>query len=138
MSYTKFALSNLQLSEAVVLDGREFRLEVSLTVENIGSVTGSEVVQVYTSLPASSALTHPLWQLKGFAKVCDLVPGGGGKQVRDVRVVLDKYALSYWEEMRDTWVVEKGVYRLAIGTRSDCFCLEGTFEVMEGFEWRGL
>jgi beta-glucosidase len=133
LSYTKFTLSNLQLSEAVITDG-EFTLRVSLTVENIGSVTGSEIVQVYTSLAATSKLTHPLLQLKGFAKVRDLVPGSK----EQVQVVLDKYAVSYWDEMRDIWTVEKGVYRLEVGTSSDCLSLGATFEVTKAFDWSGL
>ena len=133
LSYSKFTLSNLQLSE-VIISGGEFSLGVSLTVENIGSVTGSEVVQVYISLPATSEVTHPLLQLKGFAKVRDLVPGS--KEY--VRVVLEKYAVSYWNDITDAWTVEKGVYRLEVGTGSDCLSLAATFEVTKGFEWNGL
>ena len=134
LSYSKFSLSNLQLSEADVVSGGEFRLTVSLTVENIGPVTGSEVVQVYISLPATTGLTHPLLQLKGFTKVRDLVPGS--KEC--VEVVLDKYAVSYWNGIIDAWTVEKGVYRLEVGTSSDRLSLGATFEVKKGFEWSGL
>ena len=133
LSYTKFTLSTLQLSEAV-LSGGDFRLAVSLTVENVGRVTGSEVVQVYISLPATSELTHPLLQLKGFAKVRDLVPGNK----EHVQVVLDKYAVSYWNDIINAWRVEKGVYRVEVGTGSDCLSLGATFEVTKGFDWSGL
>ena len=133
LSYSKFSLSNLQLSEAVV-SGGDFRLVVSLTVENIGNVIGSEVVQVYISLPATSELTHPLLQLKGFTKVRELVPGNK----ENAEVVLDKYAVSYWNDIIDAWTVEKGVYRLEVGTGSDCLSLGATFEVTEGFDWSGL
>jgi beta-glucosidase len=37
-------------------------------------------------------------QLKGFAKVRDLVPGSK----EHVKVVSNKYAVLYWDEMRDT------------------------------------
>ena len=134
LSYTKFTLSNQQHTDAVVSSGGEFRLTVSLTVENIGRVTGSEVVQVYISLPPTSELTHPVLQLKGFVKVRDLVPGG--KEY--VQVVLDKYALSYWNDMIDAWTVEKGVYRVEVGTSSDRLSLGETFEVTKGFDWSGL
>jgi beta-glucosidase len=133
LSYSKFTLSNLQLSEAVV-SGGEFRLGVSLTVENTGPVTGSEVVQVYISLPETSALTHPLLQLKGFAKVRDLDPGNK----EHIIVVLDKYAVSYWNVIINAWTVEKGVYRVEVGTGSDCLSLAATFEVTNGFDWSGL
>ena len=89
---------------------------------------------MYTSLPSTSQLTHPLLQLKGFAKVRDLVPGNKER----VEVVLDKYAVSYWNDMIDAWTVEKGVYRVEVGTGSDCLSLVGTFEVTKGFDWSGL
>ena len=133
LSYTKFTLSNLQLSEAVV-SGGDFRLGISITVENIGPVTGSEVVQVYISLPATSKLTHPPLQLKGFAKARDLIPG----KKEQLEVVLDKYAVSYWNVIKNAWTVEKGVYRVEVGTSSDCLSLTATFEVTKGFDWSGL
>ena len=89
---------------------------------------------MYTSLPATSALTHPLLQLKGFTKVRDLVPGSK----EHVQVMLDKYAVSYWDEIRDTWTVEKGVYKLQVGTSSDCLSLGAAFEVTKAFDWNGL
>ena len=107
---------------------------VSLTVENIGRVTGSEVVQVYISLPATSKLTHPLLQLKGFSKVRDLVP----ESKKYVQVVLDKYAVSYWNDVIEAWTVETGVYRVEVGTSSDCLSLGAGFEVSKGFDWTGL
>jgi beta-glucosidase len=89
---------------------------------------------VYTSLPATPELTHPLLQLKGFTKVRDLVPGSK----KHVEVVLDKYAVSYWNDIIDAWTVETGIYRLEIGTSSDCLSLGATFEVVKGFDWSGL
>jgi beta-glucosidase len=133
LSYTKFTLMHLRLSEALVLNG-EFRLEVSLVVENVGHVTGSEVVQVYSSLSASSDLTHPLLQLRGFAKVHDLAP----RKTKHVHIVLDKYAVSYWNDLRNAWAVEEGVYTLAIGTSSDHLPLKAKFEIKEAFDWNGL
>ena len=89
---------------------------------------------MYISLPATSELTHPLLQLKGFTKVRDLVPGCKVHAT----VILDKYAVSYWNDMIDAWTVEKGVYRLKVGTSSDCLSLGATFEVTKGFNWSGL
>ena len=89
---------------------------------------------MYISLPATSEVTHPLLQLKGFAKVRDLVPGSK----KYVQVVLDKYAVSYWNDMIDAWTVETGVYGLEVGTSSDCLSLGATFEVKKRFEWSGL
>ena len=89
---------------------------------------------MYISLPETSKLTHPRLQLKGFAKVRDLAPGNK----EHVTVVLDKYAVSYWNVITNEWTVEKGVYRVEVGTGSDCLSLGATFEVTEGFDWSGL
>ena len=79
-------------------------------------------------------MTHPLLQLKGFAKVRDLVPGNK----EQVKVVLDKYAVSYWNVILKAWTVEKGVYMVDVGTSSDCLSLGKTFEITKGFDWSGL
>lgn len=133
LSYTTFSLSDLVLSQPIV-SGGEFNLTVSLTVTNTGTVAGSEIVQVYTSLPTTSDLTHPPLQLKGFAKVRYLAPGTS----EQVQIKLDKYAVSYWSELYDTWTVEKGVYGVKVGSSSDRLDLDATFEIDRGFEWRGL
>ncbi|KAJ3506547.1 hypothetical protein NLJ89_g6807 [Agrocybe chaxingu] len=133
LSYTTFALSNLHLS-APTISNNEFNLVVSLNVANTGLVVGSEVAQVYITLPTTSALSHPPLQLKGWNKVRDLTPGKEEK----VEVVLDKYAVSYWSEDRGVWAVEKGVYGVKVGTSSDKLVLEGIFEIKDGFEWTGI
>ena len=64
----------------------------------------------------------------------DLVPGNK----EHVEVVLDKYAVSYWNVIINAWTVEKGVYRAEVGTGSDCLSLVASFEVVKGFDWKGL
>jgi beta-glucosidase len=132
LSYSKFTLSYLQLSEIIVLGG-DFRLAVSLTVENMGLVTGSEVIQVYISLPATSSAVAT-------QRICQGTRSNSGDMER-LEVVLDKYAVSYWNVIINAWTVEKGIYRVEVGTGSNCLsCLSlaATFEVTKGFEWSGL
>ena len=74
LSYTTFDLTDLTLSQPIAENG-EFHLSASVQVTNTGSVSGSEVVQLYISFPTTSDLTHPKLQLKGFVKVYDLAPG---------------------------------------------------------------
>lgn len=105
-----------------------------MSVANVGSVTGSEVVQLYVAIPTTSDLTHPPLQLKAFAKVRDLKPGGSER----VDLRLDKYAVSYWDDRFHTWSVEKGDYRVCVGTSSDNLPLEANFNVTKGFEWQGI
>jgi beta-glucosidase len=133
LSYTTFDYSNLELSEPAVSDN-DLSLAVSATITNSGSLIGSEVVQLYITMPTTSDLSHPPLMLKAFAKVHDLEPGKSQK----VELRLDKYAVSYWEERISRWLAERGVYGVRVGPRSDRLPLEGTFKITEGFEWNGL
>ncbi|KAJ7251130.1 beta-glucosidase [Mycena haematopus] len=132
LSYTTFDFSDIQLSKPTV-SADEFNLTVSLQITNTGAVAGSEVAQIYVTLPTTSELTHPPLQLKGFAKV-NLEPG----KSEMVEVQLDKYAVSYWDDRFSTWVVEKGEYLIRAGPSSDQLSLEETFVVEKAFEWRGI
>ena len=133
LSYTTFSLSHFQISEPIVSDDA-FTLTASVRVTNTGNVAGSEVVQLYVSLPPTSGLTHPPLQLKAFAKVYDLQPG----QSQDVNMELDKYAVSYWAEEVEGWIVEQGEYGLRAGTSSANLEVQAGFTIAKGFEWRGI
>ena len=135
LSYTTFELSDLSLSDVKVADG-DLSLSASVKVTNTGSVTGTEVVQLYISLPTTSELTHPPLMLKAFAKVANLAPG----RSEVAKLTLDKYAVSFWEERIGAWVVEPGVYRVRVGQSSapDALKLVAEFEIKKRFEWSGL
>ena len=135
LSYTSFEYSNLTTSEPTVADG-DISVTVKVTVTNIGFVVGSEAVQLYITLPTTSELTHPPLMLKAFAKVQDLAPG----ESKTIRLSLDKYAFSYWEERIDRWVVERGQYLVRVGTSSAPKDLKYHAKIIlkTGFEWNGI
>lgn len=135
LSYTSFDYSNLKTSPPTFTAGDVF-VTASVTVTNIGSVKGSEVVQLYITLPTTSELTHPPLMLKAFAKVRDLAPG----ESKTASLVLDKYAFSYWEERISRWVVEKGEYVVRVGTSSAPEDLKHETKIVlqKGFEWKGI
>ncbi|KIJ63446.1 glycoside hydrolase family 3 protein [Hydnomerulius pinastri MD-312] len=133
LSYTTFAYSDLQLSTPVVANG-DFSLSATVTVTNTGKVAGSEVVQLYVSMPKTSDLTHPELMLRAFHKVKDLASGASQK----VTITVDKYAVSYWEDRITRWVIEKGEYGVKVGSSSDSLPLSSTFVVSKGLEWNGL
>ncbi|KAI5122379.1 hypothetical protein M0805_004136 [Coniferiporia weirii] len=132
LSYTSFNLSDLQLKGTFSPDA-SFAGEVSVEVTNTGAVAGSEVVQVYVSLPENGTTT-PRLQLKGFAKVRDLAPGAS----RTATVKLDKYAVSFWDTPNSSWRAVKGKYGVHVGTSSDSLPLDSAFELEGGFSWTGL
>jgi len=71
LSYTKFKITNLQLS-APRIDANG-KLTVSVDVENVGARAGDEVVQLYIRDPVAT-MTRPVKELKGFQRV-SLQPG---------------------------------------------------------------
>ena len=126
-------MSDLALSAPVVANG-EFSLTASVTVTNTGSVAGSEVVQLYVSMPTTSELTHPPRLLRAFGKARDVAPGASTRVV----LSLDKLAVSYWEDRISRWVIERGEYGVSVGPSSDVLPLAANFMVSKTVEWRGL
>ena len=90
-------------------------------------------MQVYIQAYAPS-INRPLKELKGFKKVF-LEVG----ETREVLVEMDKkYALSFWDEGRDAWVVEKGEYGVLVGSSSQGRFLEDKIEESRTWWWSGL
>ena len=120
LSYTKFSISNLQLS-APRMDASG-KLTVSVEVANTGGRAGDEVVQLYLRDLVAS-MTRPVKELKGFQRVT-LQPG----EKRRVEFVLDREHLGFWNrEMR--YVVEPGEFRVMVGANS-AEVIEAKFEVI--------
>lgn len=133
LSYTTFEFSDLQLSTPVIAHG-DFHLTATAVVTNTGPVAGSEVAQLYVSMSKTSEVTHPVRLLRAFEKVRDLAPGGSARVV----LTLDKYAVSYWDELLSCWVIERGEYGVSVGPSSDVLPLTATFVVDKRLEWNGL
>jgi len=101
LSYTTFSVSELSLT------GRK----VSVTLNNTGTTTGAEVVQVYVQFPASAS--EPPIQLKGFEKV-SLAP----RQTQIVDFELTDRDLSIWDVSSHSWKTVSGTYVIYVGTSS--------------------
>jgi len=131
LSYTTFSFANLNVEYA---GGEEIVVEVG--VRNSGSVAGAEVVQVYIA-QKSPSIRRPVKELKGFKKVF-LEPG----ETRKVEVKLQtKYAVSFWDEARDTWIAEKGKYKVFVSDNSQLIegrFLKADFVVEKTSWWNGI
>lgn len=106
LSYTEFSYSGLQVEPAVITaDGTA---EVTVEVENTGSRSGAEVVQLYIS-DLVSKVTRPAKELKGFRKIV-LEPG----EKQKVSFTLNAEHLSYIGTDYKL-VVEPGGFRIGVG-----------------------
>ena len=134
LSYTTFEYSDLSVSAPTIANG-DVTFSASIKVTNTGNVAGTDVTQLYVSLPKTSELTHPPLMLKAFKKTT-LAPGAS----ETVTLSLDKYAVSFWEERIKAWVVEPGVYRVRVGQSSapEALTLAAEFKVARRFEWNGV
>jgi beta-glucosidase len=99
LSYTTFAVSNLQLSKRRV--SRNGRVRASVDVMNTGSRAGDDVVQLYIHDPVAR-ITQPVRRLRGFQRVT-LAPG----QKKTVTFKLDKTDFGYYDN-HGRFVVEPG------------------------------
>lgn len=98
LSYTSFEISDIKASEK----------RVECIVRNVGPVSGSEVVQVYVSMPGKD---RPLKELKAFEKV--FLESGEKKRVV-IRLKPEDFM-----QYDDSWILEKGEYTIHVGTSSD-------------------
>jgi len=119
LSYTRFKLSNLQLSSKTInADGQ---LNASVEIENTGHRDGDEVVQLYLRDVVAS-VTRPVKELKGFQRV-SLRAG----EKRKLEFTLTSKELGgYDRSMR--FVVEPGQFKVFVGDSSEGG-LESNFEV---------
>lgn len=124
LSYTTFSFSGLHIS----------RDSVRVTVTNTGTRDGAEVVQLYISPDVQRcSIPRPQKELKGFAKV-----SLKAAESREVEIALDRFALSFWDEILNEWVCEEGEYGVLIGKSSADIVLQGTLSVEQTTTWSGL
>ena len=116
LSYTTFKLTDVKASKSILNASSTF--DVAINVENTGSCTGSETVQVYVG-PAegssTSKVSRPKKVLAAFSKARSLSPGQSVALTLPINVA-DTF--SYWDEKSYSWVVEKGKYTVSVGTSS--------------------
>jgi beta-glucosidase-like glycosyl hydrolase len=121
LSYTRFMVSNLAVTPTVTADSF---VSVEADVSNIGSRSGSEIVQLYLSHPAGSG--EPPKTLRGFRRVML----EAGQTVR-VRFDLGARDLATWDAspLAHRWKAAPGIYGVRVGTSSRDLPLSGTFRL---------
>ncbi|HEY5583077.1 MAG TPA: glycoside hydrolase family 3 C-terminal domain-containing protein [Ruminiclostridium sp.] len=121
LSYTTFSYTNLEISPESIEPGD--KIKVSFDVMNTGSFVGDEVVQLYIS-DLYSSMVRPEKELRKFKrihlKVAEKIRVSFMLCSDDMRL-LDK-------ELK--WVVEKGAFKIIIGSSSDKEELSAQFNVL--------
>jgi beta-glucosidase len=113
LSYTRFEYSGLQIQPAK--DGVPTAV---FEVRNIGARDGAEVVQLYVQ-PVKPRLPRPVKELKGFSKV--FLKSG---ETKKISIPLDNNAFAFYDPGKSSWVVEKGEYKILVGSSSRDIRLE--------------
>ncbi|KAG9230687.1 glycoside hydrolase family 3 protein [Amylocarpus encephaloides] len=127
LSYTTFSISDLVVSKD------DMNLKTTVKVTNTGDVAGAEVVQVYIS-QKNPSIKRPKKELRGFNKI--FLEKGENKTV-EINIEV-KYATSFWDEVRDSWISEKDTYEVLVGDTSAEIAATGEFVVEKTSWWKGL
>jgi beta-glucosidase len=113
LSYTSFAISNVQLGCSSMAKGAVLPVHVNVT--NTGMVAGDDTVMVFVSFP-NTQQRRPLKELKGFARV-SLAPG----EAKQVTIPVRLSDLDYFQTDAPTatattghWFVESGPINIMV------------------------
>lgn len=109
LSYTSFEISQVTLNKQELKKGED--IKASVTVKNVGKVTGKEVVQMYIQ-DKKGSVARPIRQLKGFQKV-DLQPG----EEIEVMFTITEEMLRFYD-INMNFTSERGEFVIYIGNDS--------------------
>ncbi|KAK5132211.1 hypothetical protein LTR08_009271 [Meristemomyces frigidus] len=110
-------------------------VEVRATLSNTGLVGGDAVVQMYISFPANvtdslnRTVAFPVRVLRNWAKV--RVGTSNEAKRREVKMVLTRKDLSFWDGGRGNWVVPGGEFEVGVGFSERDLPLRSSFLVRE-------
>lgn len=110
LSYTTFEYGKPTADKkTMTADGN---ITVTVQLKNVGNREGSEIVQLYIA-DKKSSLPRPVKELKGFKKV-KLAPG----EEKTVSFIVDKTALSFFDDKKHQWIAEPGKFEAIVGASS--------------------
>ena len=112
VSYTSYKYSGLTVQPGTTTS-------VSFTVTNSGKTAGTEIAEVYTSLP--DAAGEPPKRLVGWARVV-LAPG----ESKQVSVPIEKDRLAIFDVTSKSWTQVAGNYTIMVGGSSQSLPLQKT------------
>jgi len=128
LSYTKFKYSNLKISPHRIKIGED--ISISVEVENIGKITGDEVVQLYLSKLAPN-LELPIRELQGFQRI-NLKKG----ESTTVSFTLTSKNLFHVNN-EGKRIIEPGIIQISVGGCQPGFSDDGINLIENSFEILG-
>jgi beta-glucosidase len=114
LSYTTYAYSNLKTDTA--------QRTVSFVVKNTGKRAGTEIAQVYATLPEAAG--EPFKRLVGWQRI-ELAPG----ESKTVTVAADPRVMSVFDEQKNAWSLLPGTYKIFAGPSSSETPLNATLQI---------
>ena len=107
LSYTNF---DYEMTE---IDVKNDTINISLNIKNTGTIPGKEIIQFYIK-KMNSKIDRPSQELKAFTKTKLIEP----EAMERVSVKIPIKELSYWDEKKNDWALEKGSYNIKVGASS--------------------
>ncbi|OPJ65130.1 glycoside hydrolase family 3 C-terminal domain-containing protein [Clostridium oryzae] len=127
LSYTDFKYENMKVN--VSEQSEDIRVQVEINVNNVGKVSGAEVVQLYVS-DETASVKRPALELKGFEKI-ELAAG----EKKTVKLELDKKAFAFYDAEAKGWLVEKGMFKLYAGSSCQDIRLTSNIEISKDYRY---
>jgi beta-glucosidase len=122
LSYSQFTFSDLRLSKTTIKS--EESLDVTVVVENTGSVRADEVAQLYLHQRYGS-VSRPVRELKGFQRT-ELKPA----ERKTLRFKISNDERTYWSAATRSWVLDPSTFDVWVGPDSSA-SLHASFEVAQ-------
>ena len=122
LSYTTFGIA----STFTPASSSDTRYHVTSTVSNSGAKAGSEVVQVYISVPSDAYLPQPPKRLVGYRKVA-VAAGAASSVTIDIDPAATNHPLGVWNKTKQQFVIPSGTYTVYAGNSSANLTNVGTF-----------
>ncbi len=121
LSYTQFRYSSLRIVPPHIAASGS--VKVSVAVQNTGSRSGEEVVQLYVH-EAAASVKRPAKELRGFERV-SIQPG----ETRLVTFPLPASALAFYDVRSKQFVVKPGAFDVLVGSSSQDIRLRNQLQV---------
>lgn len=120
LSYTKFTIENISYTL------EDEKINVELTVKNVGDYAGREVVQVYSSSPKTEVV-KPAVELRGYKKTKLLQPN----ESENIVISFAVNDMAYFDEKQAAYALDKGVYQILVGNSVRNLTVCGQYEQSE-------